>query len=348
MVSRDLVVRSPRRAARTRHHGRHGPPPPRGFRDAHGRGRGVFPRGPGGFSRGRRQDILLVVVEQSPRRRGFARDRERGLDEEVPRPVQGSALAEHHGGGIPRARALQRPGSGRGPPGREHGFGRRGRPRARRGGRQPAKHALRDVRGRERRGGGHRGWRRARGPGERCERARSDRPPGPRREGEVPDRRQRQHQRRRVAARAIRVAARHGARSGSRARGRPRAGPFADFAQGQHRVRPEAAVHRGGGNARRDHEDRPRRAPAADRDQRRVRRRAEFPRRRRGDASRETKPGGRAERVRVSRPRQLGAGAAPADRHEGPAAAREVAVLRRRRGGGDGNRRRSRARPRDD
>ena len=72
MVSRDLVVRSPRRAARTRHHGRHGAPPPRGFRDAHGRGRGVFPRGPGGFSRGRRQDILLVVVDTPPTRDALA------------------------------------------------------------------------------------------------------------------------------------------------------------------------------------------------------------------------------------------------------------------------------------
>ena len=223
-----------------RRDGRHGPPPPRGLRDAHGRGRGVFPRGPGGHSRGRRrrfarrsQDVFLFVLRsQSPSRRGFARDRERGLDEEVPRPVNGSAPAEHHRGGIPRAETLQRTTLSGGPPGREHGFSGRGRPRARRGDRQPAFDARGGFRRPERRGGGRRGWRDARGPGERRERARPDDPARSGRQGEVPDRRQRQHQRGRDALGAVRLAAGHGARSGGGARGRPRVRPASHAAQG--------------------------------------------------------------------------------------------------------------------
>ena len=89
-------------------------------------------------------------------------------------------------------------------------------------------------------------------------------PPVParaRRPGLVPDRRQPVEQRRRHQ----RAALRHGARAGARARGgarrRPHLGRPAQPAQGQHRLRPEAAVHRRRGHARRDH--RGRAAPAA-------------------------------------------------------------------------------------
>ena len=84
-------------------------------------------------------------------------------------------------------------------------------------------------------------------------------PPVPalaRRPGLLPDRRQPVEQRRRRQ----RAALRHGARPGAGARGGPRRRPgvgrAARLAQGQHRLRPEAAVHRRRGHAGRDHRGR--------------------------------------------------------------------------------------------
>ena len=74
-----------------------------------------------------------------------------------------------------------------------------------------------------------------------------------RRRGQLPDRRQPLDQRRRRQRAALRQRARAGARPRGGAARRPRLERAARPAQGQHRLRPEAAVPRRRGHARRDH-----------------------------------------------------------------------------------------------
>ena len=87
-----------------------------------------------------------------------------------------------------------------------------------------------------------------------------------RRRGQLPDRRQPLHQRRRRQRPALRQRARAGARPRGGAARRPRLGRPARPAQGQHRLRPEAAVPRRRGHARHHHRRGAAPLSAADRD----------------------------------------------------------------------------------
>ena len=98
-----------------------------------------------------------------------------------------------------------------------------------------------------------RGGLRARRGAERRGRGRAPVSAFARRRGQLPDRRQPLDQRRRRQRAALRQRARAGARPRSGAARRPRLGRPARPAQGQHRLRPEAAFPRRRGHARHHH-----------------------------------------------------------------------------------------------
>mmetsp|Transcript_11275 Transcript_11275/g.48711 ORF Transcript_11275/g.48711 Transcript_11275/m.48711 type:complete len:235 (+) Transcript_11275:446-1150(+) len=175
---------------------------------------------------------------------------------------------------------------------------------------------------------------RPRGLGARAQRAGHDGAAGPGRQRPVPDRRQRQHQRRRAQARAPRLAAWLRARPRGGHRGRHRPGPPPHAAKGQHRVRPQAAVHRRGGDAGSGDEGGDAVAEKADWSGRRGLRRGFIRRRRRCASRRANQTRGLLAGVRVLRPREPGFGVVDAAGREGSAAEDEGAVLRRDRDGG--------------
>ena len=175
------------------------------------------------------------------------------LDGQVPRPGARGAAAADDGGGRGGAEALPRAGLGGGAAGRQHGAGRRQRPAPRRGGAQHAADGPGPGLRRRRRhpdvpGGVHPGEPPgARGAGGVHDAA------GPRVQGHLSDRGQHLDQRRRPPPAAVRVAPRVGAGAGGRAGGRDGGGHAERPAEGQHGLRHQAALHRGGGDPRAHH-----------------------------------------------------------------------------------------------